>query len=156
MHPCKVLPPHGHPERATRQGGTNVYQLTDAVDITRGGHALHVGFTFRAMQENTLGDTAFAGLFAFNNLFTAALGAAGTPTTGGNTIASVLMGYPTTGARNVPIFQTTSYQFKSTEHAANLLLKHLAAACQPRRMEVTLDYRLRGGIRTVVTVRHPS
>jgi O-acetylhomoserine (thiol)-lyase len=27
---------------------------------------------------------------------------------------------PTTGARAVPIFQTTSYQFKSTEHAANL------------------------------------
>ena len=27
---------------------------------------------------------------------------------------------PTTGARAVPIFQTTSYQFKNTEHAANL------------------------------------
>jgi hypothetical protein len=92
--------PVGDREFAPFQGGTNVYQVTDAVDITRSGHALHVGFTFRAMQENTLGDTAFAGLFAFNNLFTAALGAAGTPTTGGNTIASVLMGYPTTGARN--------------------------------------------------------
>ena len=27
---------------------------------------------------------------------------------------------PTTGARAVPIYQTTSYVFKSTEHAANL------------------------------------
>jgi O-acetylhomoserine (thiol)-lyase len=27
---------------------------------------------------------------------------------------------PTTGARAVPLYQTTSYQFKSTEHAANL------------------------------------
>lgn len=27
---------------------------------------------------------------------------------------------PTTGSRAVPIYQTTSYQFKSTEHAANL------------------------------------
>jgi O-acetylhomoserine (thiol)-lyase len=27
---------------------------------------------------------------------------------------------PTTGARAVPIYQTTSYQFRSTEHAANL------------------------------------
>src|SRR5208337_2282510 len=27
---------------------------------------------------------------------------------------------PTTGARAVPIYQTTSYQFHSTEHAANL------------------------------------
>ncbi len=92
--------PVGDREFAPFQGGTNVYHLTDAMDITKGGHALHIGFTFRDMQENTLGDTAFAGLFAFNNLFTAALGPAGTPTTGGNTIASLLMGYPTTGARN--------------------------------------------------------
>jgi 7-cyano-7-deazaguanine reductase len=55
--------------------------------------------------------------------------------------------YYLTTFRSVGVYQ---------EHAANLLLKHLAAACQPRRMEVTLDYRLRGGIRTVVTVRHPS
>ncbi len=27
---------------------------------------------------------------------------------------------PTTGARAVPIYQTTSYQFKDTEHAADL------------------------------------
>jgi len=27
---------------------------------------------------------------------------------------------PTTGARAVPIYQTTSYQFKDTDHAANL------------------------------------
>ena len=27
---------------------------------------------------------------------------------------------PTTGARALPIYQTTSFQFKSTEHAANL------------------------------------
>ena len=27
---------------------------------------------------------------------------------------------PTTGSRAVPIYQTTSYQFKDTEHAANL------------------------------------
>jgi len=27
---------------------------------------------------------------------------------------------PTTGARAVPIYQTTSYQFRDTQHAANL------------------------------------
>ena len=27
---------------------------------------------------------------------------------------------PATGSRAVPIYQTTSYQFKSTDHAANL------------------------------------
>ena len=27
---------------------------------------------------------------------------------------------PTTGSRDVPLYQTTSYQFKNTEHAANI------------------------------------
>ncbi|MBI4914559.1 MAG: NADPH-dependent 7-cyano-7-deazaguanine reductase QueF [Acidobacteria bacterium] len=42
------------------------------------------------------------------------------------------------------------------EHAANRILDDLVAASRPRRMEVTLDYRLRGGLHTVVTVRHAS
>jgi 7-cyano-7-deazaguanine reductase len=49
--------------------------------------------------------------------------------------------------RNVGIYQ---------EHAANRLLDDMVAACRPRRMEVTLDYRLRGGIHTVVTARFPQ
>lgn len=40
------------------------------------------------------------------------------------------------------------------EHAANLILRHLVALCQPRYMKVTLDYRIRGGIHSVVTVEH--
>ena len=55
--------------------------------------------------------------------------------------------YYLTTFRSVGIYQ---------EHAANLVLEHLVAACLPRRMAVTLDYRLRGGIHTVVTVRHPG
>jgi len=39
------------------------------------------------------------------------------------------------------------------EHAANRVLDDLVACCHPEWMEVVLDYRLRGGIRTVVTVR---
>ena len=54
--------------------------------------------------------------------------------------------YYLTTFRTVGIYQ---------EHAANRLLVDLVAACRPRRMEVSLDYRLRGGIHTVVTVRHP-
>jgi len=42
------------------------------------------------------------------------------------------------------------------EHAANRILDDLVAASRPRRMEVTLDYRLRGGLHTIVTVRHGS
>ena len=40
------------------------------------------------------------------------------------------------------------------EHAANRILKDLAAACQPLRMTLTLDYRVRGGLHATVTVRY--
>lgn len=42
------------------------------------------------------------------------------------------------------------------EHAANRILDDLVAVSRPRRMEVTLDYRLRGGLHTVVTVEYPE
>lgn len=49
--------------------------------------------------------------------------------------------------RNVGIYQ---------EHAANRILEDLVACCHPSWLEVVLDYRLRGGIRTVVSVEHGS
>ena len=51
--------------------------------------------------------------------------------------------YYLTSFRNVGIYQ---------EHAANRVLDDLVACCKPKWMEITLDYRLRGGIHTVVTV----
>jgi 7-cyano-7-deazaguanine reductase len=42
------------------------------------------------------------------------------------------------------------------EHAASRILDDLVRACRPRRMTVTLDYRVRGGIHTAVTVSHPA
>ena len=53
--------------------------------------------------------------------------------------------YYLTSFRNVGIYQ---------EHAANRVLDDLVACCAPRFMEIELDYRLRGGIHTVVTVSH--
>ena len=41
------------------------------------------------------------------------------------------------------------------EHAANRILQDLVNLCQPRSMKITLDYKVRGGIHTVVTVEHP-
>ena len=55
--------------------------------------------------------------------------------------------YYLTSFRNVGVYQ---------EHAANRVLEDLVACCRPRWMEVVLDYRLRGGIHTVVTVTHGS
>jgi 7-cyano-7-deazaguanine reductase len=40
------------------------------------------------------------------------------------------------------------------EHAANRILHDLVHACQPRRMTVTLDYKVRGGLHTTVTARY--
>lgn len=40
------------------------------------------------------------------------------------------------------------------EHAANRILNDLVACCQPRRMKITLDYKIRGGLHTVVNVEH--
>jgi 7-cyano-7-deazaguanine reductase len=53
--------------------------------------------------------------------------------------------YYLTGYRNVGIYQ---------EHAVNRVLEDLVECCKPRWMEVELDYRLRGGLHTVVTVAH--
>ena len=46
---------------------------------------------------------------------------------------------PTTGSRAVPIYQTTSYQFKSTEHAANLFGLKEPGNIYTRLMNPTTD-----------------
>ena len=42
------------------------------------------------------------------------------------------------------------------EHAANRILQDLVAVCQPRRMALTLDYKVRGGIHTTVNVAYQA
>ena len=42
------------------------------------------------------------------------------------------------------------------EHAANRILLDLVELCCPKSMKVTLDYRVRGGIHTCVTVEYPG
>src|SRR6266511_856890 len=46
---------------------------------------------------------------------------------------------PTTGSRAVPLYQTTSYQFKSTEHAANLFALKELGYIYTRIMNPTTD-----------------
>jgi len=63
---------------------------------------------------------------------------------------------PTTGARAVPIYQTTSYQFQSTEHAANLFALADVGNIYTRVMNPTtgaLEARLNaleGGVTTAI------
>jgi 7-cyano-7-deazaguanine reductase len=40
------------------------------------------------------------------------------------------------------------------EHATDRLLRDLVAACRPRQMTVTLDYKVRGGLHTVTTATY--
>lgn len=49
-----------------------------------------------------------------------------------------------------------SYRNEGAFHEAvtNKILDDLVAVCQPRKMTVTADYFIRGGIRTVVTATH--
>jgi 7-cyano-7-deazaguanine reductase len=42
------------------------------------------------------------------------------------------------------------------EHAANRILKDLVAVSLPRSMKVTLDYKVRGGIHTSVSLDYPD
>lgn len=64
---------------------------------------------------------------------------------------------PTTGARAVPIYQTTSYQFRDTEHAANLFALQEPGNIYTRIMNPTNDVfeqriaALEGGIGAVAT-----
>ena len=46
---------------------------------------------------------------------------------------------PTTGSRAVPIYQTTSYQFQNTEHAANLFALKEFGNIYTRIMNPTTD-----------------
>ena len=40
------------------------------------------------------------------------------------------------------------------EHAANRVLNDLVALCGPVRMDITMDYKVRGGLHTVVTAKY--
>jgi len=40
------------------------------------------------------------------------------------------------------------------DHAVNRILNDLVAVCQPRSMKITLDYKVRGGLHTTVSVEH--
>ena len=42
------------------------------------------------------------------------------------------------------------------EHAANRILQDLVAVCRPLRMSLTLDYKTRGGIHTMVEVSYSA
>jgi hypothetical protein len=92
------------------QGGTNIFHYFDALSVVKGKHSLALGFDFRPMQNNGLGETYLHGQMGFTKNFTAystSTSFAATitdPVSGitganGNPVASLLLGYPSTGNR---------------------------------------------------------
>ncbi len=69
---------------------------------------------------------------------------------------------PTTGSRAVPIYQTTSYQFKSTEHASNLFALKELGNIYTRIMNPTTDVfeqriaNLEGGVGALAVGSSPT
>ena len=71
---------------------TAVWQLEDAVVFTRGRHAIKAGLDFRWYQLNAVSPPNPTGSFAFTTTGTDTQTAAASTTTGGNAIASFLLG----------------------------------------------------------------
>ena len=71
---------------------TAVWQMVDSVVYTRGRHALKAGLDYRWYQLNTIAPSNPTGTFAFTTTGTDTQTAAAATTTGGNALASFLLG----------------------------------------------------------------
>jgi len=82
-------------------GGTEVFHVADTLSFIRGGHTMKTGGTARMMAMDTLGSLAYAGVFAFDQFFTARIqpnGALDANT--GHPIASLMLGLPASGTKS--------------------------------------------------------
>jgi hypothetical protein len=82
-------------------GGTKVLHFADTLSHVRGGHTMKLGGSARLMSMDTLGALAYAGVFAFDQLFTAQINPNGTLNAGtGHPIASLMLGLPASGTKS--------------------------------------------------------
>jgi hypothetical protein len=82
-------------------GGTQVWHFTDALTWTSGPHTLKMGGSLRMDHMETLGASAYAGAFSFDQFFTAQFSANGALNAAtGSPIASLLLGLPASGNRS--------------------------------------------------------
>ena len=82
----------GPPASTFAQYQTAVWQTTDTLVYTRGRHAFKFGLDYRFYQLNTVAPPNPTGSFAFTTTGTDTQTAAATTTTGGNALASFLLG----------------------------------------------------------------
>ena len=82
-------------------GGTEVFHFADTLSVVRAGHTMKMGGSGRLMAMDTLGALAYAGVFAFDQLFTAQILPSGAlDATTGHPIASLMLGLPASGTKS--------------------------------------------------------
>jgi hypothetical protein len=82
-------------------GGTKILHVSDALTFSHGAHTVKTGASVRMMKMDTLGASAYAGAFSFDQFFTAQFGATGALNAAtGQPIASMLLGLPASGNRS--------------------------------------------------------
>jgi Carboxypeptidase regulatory-like domain/TonB-dependent Receptor Plug Domain len=82
-------------------GGTRVYHFSDTLTFVSGAHTVKAGGSLRMNRMETLGASAYAGAFSFDQFFTAQFGSTGALNAAtGQPIASMLLGLPASGNRS--------------------------------------------------------
>ncbi len=82
------------------------------------------------------------------------------PITGQPDFATIRISYvPDRRCLELKSFKLYIHSFRNRgvfhEAVTNEILDHLVASCRPRRMRVVGDFRVRGGVKTIVTAEHP-
>lgn len=85
----------------TRRGGFNVYYFGANVTRARGQHVIKFGGEFRVLQANDNESGASTGTFAFTNAITQGPNPNVATSTGGNAIASLLLGVGSSGSYTI-------------------------------------------------------
>jgi hypothetical protein len=76
------------------QGGTNIFFISDSLDMIRGRHDIKAGGEIRANQMNVLTNAFQDGFWVFTNTWTSAVANGFAGAGGGNNMADFLLGLP--------------------------------------------------------------
>ncbi|MCX6551174.1 MAG: TonB-dependent receptor [Acidobacteria bacterium] len=81
-------------------GGTRIYHFADTLTKIAGPHTMIMGGSIRMMNLDTLGASAYAGSFAFSQLFTSGFNKGALDANTGSAVASLLLGLPASGTKS--------------------------------------------------------
>jgi len=90
-------------------GATNTYTIVPSLIKIVGRHTFKFGGELRRMDINYYQNNSTGGSFSYDNIFTAASSAGGSS---GNSIASLLLGYPSAGTMQISPFTAASIRYQ--------------------------------------------